>query len=514
MRHGHTVRRTLIAGLLTLLAFAACVSLPGTAKLGLGGPAMAQGNFAIDQFYDELAPYGEWVYHPRHHYVWLPRAVDQGWRPYTVGHWLSTEKHGWYWNSYEPFAWAVYHYGRWGYEPDYGWHWVPGDTWAPAWVQWRYGTDYVGWAPVQPSSYGGYAFGGPARYALPPRDDSWVFVRQAYLTSNVLYRHVLPRSNVHVALSHTTYVVRPHYRNGHVYNYGMPRDRWSRITRQRVQSHRIHRGNHRSHAHGSKGRYGRDLHVYAPGVRKGVKPRHAPKKVRHRTHNAKANAKHYGKPHGRAAANRPPHRRAAPAGASRIRPVPTTGVIPRRGANEALINPKVRSMPGVSKSNAAKAKAAKAKANRAKAHKAKPNKAKAHRPRPSRANASRAKPNKPNAHKAQPNRNKAGKSKAGKSKAGKSKAGKSRNTAKANNAKAAKSKAAKSKAAKANASKAKAAKANAADAKASKARSAKAKAAKAKPSKSRSAKAKPGVAHSGRGRGKKGGGGGKHKKKS
>ena len=503
MRHGHTVRRTLIAGLLTLLAFAACVSLPGTAKLGLGGPAMAQGNFAIDQFYDELAPYGEWVYHPRHHYVWLPRAVDQGWRPYTVGHWLSTEKYGWYWNSYEPFAWAVYHYGRWGYEPDYGWYWVPGDTWAPAWVQWRYGTDYVGWAPVQPSSYGGYAFGGPARYAPPPRDDSWVFVRQTYLTSDVLYRHVLPRSNVHVALSHTTYVVRPHYRNGHVYNYGMPRDRWSRITRQRVQSHRIHRGNHRSHAHGPKGRYGRDLHVYAPGVRKGVKPRHAPKKVRHRTHNAKANAKRYGKPHGRPAANRPPHRRAAPAGASRIRPVPTTGVIPRRGANEALINPKVRPMPGVSKSNAAKANA-----NRAKAHTAKPNKAKAHRPQPSRANASTAKPNKPKAHRPQPNKANAHKAQPNRSKAGKSKAGKPRNTnagpAKANNAKAAKSKAAKSKAAKS-----KAAKANA-----SKARSAKAKAAKSKPSKPRSAKAKPGVAHSGRGRGKKGGGGGKHKKKS
>jgi hypothetical protein len=166
----------------------------------------------------------------------------------------------------------------------------------------------------------------------------------------------------------------------------MPRDRWSRITRQRVQSHRIHRGNHRSHAHGSKGRYGRDLHVYAPGVRKGAKPRHAPKKVRHRTHNAKANAKHYGKPYGRAAANRPPHRRAAPAGASRIRPAPTTGVIPRRGANEALINPKVRPLSGVSKSNAAKAKAAKAKA--------------------AKANASRAKPNKANAHKAQPNRSK------------------------------------------------------------------------------------------------------------
>ena len=582
MRHGHKVRRTLMASLFALLAFAAGVSLPGTAKLGLGGPSMAQDSFAIDQFYDELAPYGEWVYHPRHNYVWLPRAVDQGWRPYSVGQWLSTNEYGWYWDSYEPFAWAVYHYGRWGYEYDYGWYWVPGDTWAPAWVQWRYGTEYVGWAPVRPSSYGGYAYGGPARYAPPPRDDAWIFVRQTYLTSNVLYRHVLPRGNVYVALNRTTYVVRPHYRNGHVYNYGMPRDRWSRITRQRVHSHKIHRGNHRSQAHGSKGRRGRDVHVYAPGVRKGVKPRHAPKKAHHRPHNAKgkANAKHYGNPRGRTTANRPPHRRAAPAGASRSGTVPSAGVVPRRGANEALINPNIRHKPGAAKSKAAKAKAAKVRAakakaartNKGKAHSGKahrpqpnqararrpqPNKAKGHRPPPNKAKAHRPQPNKANAHKAQPNRSKAGKSKASKSKTSKSKGGKPRN-AKAANAGAAKAKAAKARSANAKAAKARAArartpnaraanqravnakaarakvakakpnrakaakpkpsksrsaKAKPAKAKSAKAKSAKAKSAKAKSAKSRSARAKPGAAHSGHGRGKKGGGG-KGKKKS
>jgi hypothetical protein len=573
-----------MASLFALLAFAAGISLPGTAKLGLGGLAMAQGGYAIDQFYDELAPYGEWVYHPRYNYVWLPRAVDQGWRPYSVGQWLSTNEYGWYWDSYEPFAWAVYHYGRWGYEYDYGWYWVPGDTWAPAWVQWRYGTEYVGWAPVRPSSYGGYAYGGPARYAPPPRDDAWIFVRQTYLTSNVLYRHVLPRGNVYVALNRTTYVVRPHYRNGHVYNYGMPRDRWSRITRQRVHSHKIHRGNHRSQAHGSKGRRGRDVHVYAPGVRKGVKPRHAPKKAHHRPHNAKgkANAKHYGNPRGRTTANRPPHRRAAPAGASRSGTVPSAGVAPRRGANEALINPNIRHKPGAAKSKAAKAKAAKVRAakakaartNKGKAHSGKahsgkahsgkahrpqpnqararrpqPNKAKGHRPPPNKAKAHRPQPNKANAHKAQPNPNR---SKAGKSKASKSKGGKPRN-AKAANAGAAKAKAAKARSANAKAAKARAARARtpnaraanqravnakaarakvakakpnrakaakpkpsksrSAKAKPAKAKSAKAKSAKAKSAKSRSARAKPGAAHSGHGRGKKGGGG-KGKKKS
>jgi hypothetical protein len=65
-----------MAGLLVLLAFAPGLTLPGTAKLGLGGPAMAQDSFDIDQFCDALAPYGEWVQHPAYGYVWLPLAMQ------------------------------------------------------------------------------------------------------------------------------------------------------------------------------------------------------------------------------------------------------------------------------------------------------------------------------------------------------------------------------------------------------------------------------------------------------
>lgn len=31
-----------------------------------------------------------------------------------------------------------------------GWIWVRGEEWAPAWVDWRRGSDYVGWAPLPP----------------------------------------------------------------------------------------------------------------------------------------------------------------------------------------------------------------------------------------------------------------------------------------------------------------------------------------------------------------------------
>jgi hypothetical protein len=61
---------------------------------------------------------------------------------------------GWTWVSYEDFGWAAYHYGRWIRLEDYGWCWVPGYEWGPAWVSWRTGGDYIGWAPLPPAGGG------------------------------------------------------------------------------------------------------------------------------------------------------------------------------------------------------------------------------------------------------------------------------------------------------------------------------------------------------------------------
>ena len=100
-------------------------------------------------FYDELAPYGDWVsYQDR--YVWIPEGVDDGWQPYTEGHWAYTRSYGWVWVSDEKFGWATYHYGRWGKAPDIGWYWLPGRRWAPAWVAWSYDHYDLAWAPLPP----------------------------------------------------------------------------------------------------------------------------------------------------------------------------------------------------------------------------------------------------------------------------------------------------------------------------------------------------------------------------
>jgi len=268
----------LLAGIVWLALFAAPgLTLPGGQRLGFVGSAAAQQQVNIDDFYDELDPYGQWVWHPRFGYVWLPETVAQNWRPYTVGHWEYTDEYGWYWDSREPFAWAVYHYGRWGYDDDYGWFWVPGDTWAPAWVQWRYSDDYVGWAPIGPRR-GGYAYGVPVNYD-PPVAESWVFVPPRYMTSRAISHYAVPISGLGAVFLGATNVYRPQFRGGVVYNYGMPRDRVVQIIKRPIYVQKIYKVDNWKGGGFDKGEgHDRGIKIYAPGVDKDSKPGRGPKR--------------------------------------------------------------------------------------------------------------------------------------------------------------------------------------------------------------------------------------------
>jgi hypothetical protein len=115
---------------------------------------------SIDYFHEQLAPHGQWVAHEGAGEVWVPK-VAPGWRPYTNGHWVSTDQ-GLAWMADEPWGWATFHYGRWGYDQETGWAWTPGNVWAPAWVAWRHGDGYLGWAPLPPT----VGFSADARLSL------------------------------------------------------------------------------------------------------------------------------------------------------------------------------------------------------------------------------------------------------------------------------------------------------------------------------------------------------------
>src|SRR6202012_4379698 len=132
-------------------------------------------------FYDELSQYGTWISDPQYGDVWVP-DVDEDFRPYaTNGHWVLTE-YGNTWASDYPWGWAAFHYGRWRYDDYYGWEWIPGYEWAPAWVSWREGGGYYGWAPLTPGISVSLSIGGG--YNMP--DNYWVYAPQAYITSPVI----------------------------------------------------------------------------------------------------------------------------------------------------------------------------------------------------------------------------------------------------------------------------------------------------------------------------------------
>lgn len=131
------MRRQFVIGCLCLfcLAWGAAMAFAAGAEVAL--------------FREALAPYGEWLQHPRHGLVWRPTPVDRSWRPYTNGRWVLTQD-GYVFETDEPWGWATYHYGNWQNSSEYGWVWVPGTTWYPHTVTWRSSDEYVGWAPVPP----------------------------------------------------------------------------------------------------------------------------------------------------------------------------------------------------------------------------------------------------------------------------------------------------------------------------------------------------------------------------
>jgi hypothetical protein len=102
-------------------------------------------------FYQPLQSYGRWIDVPGYGRCWTPAGVDPDWHPYTDGQWQRTDA-GWYWVSDEPWGWATCHYGRWHRDDSIGWVWIPQTQWAPAWVAWRDGGGYTGWAPLPPEA--------------------------------------------------------------------------------------------------------------------------------------------------------------------------------------------------------------------------------------------------------------------------------------------------------------------------------------------------------------------------
>ena len=181
---------------------------------------------SVDFFYNNLSG-GNWIEVGDYGYGWQPDITvsDPNWRPYSDGYWAYTDV-GWTWVSYEDFGWATYHYGRWSRVADYGWVWFPGNDleWGPAWVSWRTGGDYIGWAPLPPRgpgiAYAGVSIGGQVDVEFDIGPAYYNFVDVRYIGEPVLRDRIFAPSQNVTYINQTVNVTNITYNNNTVYNYG------------------------------------------------------------------------------------------------------------------------------------------------------------------------------------------------------------------------------------------------------------------------------------------------------
>jgi hypothetical protein len=205
-------------------------------------PASAAVTVDLTFFHDRLSPYGDWIQHQRYGWVWHPTAVEVGWRPYTDGHWVMTDDYGWFWESDYDWGWAPFHYGRWAYDGDLGWVWVPGYEWGPAWVAWRDGGGYLGWAPLPPEVGWDAGVGlqlGSFNLGVGLYRPSWVFVGERFFLAPRLREVILePARNVTV-IERTRNVTNYVTVNDRIVNRSVSVERIEKVTGTKVERFKV-----------------------------------------------------------------------------------------------------------------------------------------------------------------------------------------------------------------------------------------------------------------------------------
>ena len=211
----------------------------GLLSLGFSTSPANPVGVSFDVFYSSLSPEGEWIQCDGGVYAWRPYGVATTWRPYYNGRWCWTDD-GWYWVSSEPWAWATYHYGRWYYDDFYGWVWIPGYDWAPAWVEWRYGGGFIGWAPLSPYAVFSVSFGIHYRSSWITPHSWWSFVDCRYIGDPHMHQHIYRRDDNGRYIGRTRSAGSVRYDGGRIMSRGPDRAYVERRGDIRIERAEIH----------------------------------------------------------------------------------------------------------------------------------------------------------------------------------------------------------------------------------------------------------------------------------
>jgi hypothetical protein len=145
----------------------------------------------------ELGRFGEWIVLRPYGRVWHPNesVVGKGFAPYVTGGQWKHGPDGWEFESQWGWGEYVFHRGRWLLASDLGWVWVLDQERAASWVEWRWGSDFVGWTPVPPPT--------PNPRPMLPSDRPWSFVKTRTFTQADLVPHLLNQEGIVKALQLT-----------------------------------------------------------------------------------------------------------------------------------------------------------------------------------------------------------------------------------------------------------------------------------------------------------------------
>ena len=200
----------------------------------------------VNYFYNDLSPYGSWLYLEGYGWCWQPRtvAVNREWRPYCDGgHWADTSA-GWCWQSEYSWGWAPFHYGRWHLHPRSGWVWFPDTTWGPGWVTWRSDREHCGWAPLpfraEFDARGGYRYNGVSvradfDFGLGAGLFTFIALRD-FSEHDYAHRRLSPTEVTRI-YNNTTIINNYTVNNNHVVvNRGIPKAQVEAVTHTKIQT--------------------------------------------------------------------------------------------------------------------------------------------------------------------------------------------------------------------------------------------------------------------------------------
>jgi hypothetical protein len=243
LRHGHANESDSVSEAGAKESMETVYDDTGMAVSTAAAVAPPPGELNISFFYESLYPYGNWL-DVDGEWCWHPNAaaISPDWAPYCRhGHWVDSDW-GWCWVSDYSWGWAPFHYGRWFRHIKHGWCWVPDTEWGPAWVAWRRGDDFCGWAPLPPRTryvnheglyFGASRAGEGFEFNLTMRD--YFFVPTGRFCDPHPWVHMVPSVRQEEVFRRTAFVRNAYgFQHNHIFNRGVPVEEVSRASNRRI----------------------------------------------------------------------------------------------------------------------------------------------------------------------------------------------------------------------------------------------------------------------------------------